>query len=121
VARHLTHELSRISRLVCARCHSLIKLESSSTGRQVGFYIAVTGIFTDWRCRSCGEEFVRPHQRKTSGTVVAARSALTRRNGGSSCPNRFRRLLYAEPLRRRMRVRFGAKWIADMNESGIAC
>jgi hypothetical protein len=24
-----------------------------------------------------------------------------------------RRLLYAEPLRRRMRVRFGGKWIAD--------
>jgi hypothetical protein len=27
-----------------------------------------------------------------------------------------KRLLYAEPLRRRMRVRFGGKWIADSED-----
>jgi len=30
------------------------------------------------------------------------------------------RLLYAEPLRRRMRVLFGASWIADSEKSSAA-
>ena len=48
------------------------------------------------------------------GIVMAARSVSTGTIGRFLVPEPLpKRLLYIEPLRRRMRVRFGGNWIAD--------
>src|SRR3989442_1733210 len=50
----------------------------------------------------------------SNGTVLATRSLSPVAIGRFLVPDPLpERLLYAEPLRRRMRVRFGGRWIAD--------
>jgi uncharacterized protein (DUF427 family) len=51
------------------------------------------------------------------GLSWQTRSALTRHEGRFLVPEPLpKRLLYAEPLRRRMRVLFGGNWIADTED-----
>jgi uncharacterized protein (DUF427 family) len=53
-------------------------------------------------------------RRRSYGTVLATRSTLTGRSRPlSRAPAAAKTLLYVEHLRRRMRVRFGGRWIAD--------
>src|ERR1700751_6016046 len=55
-----------------------------------------------------------PKRRRSYGAVMATRSVISGPNRPiSSAEPLPKRLLYIEPLRRRMRVRFGGDWIAD--------